>query len=976
LKRSGAPEPQKMNPPQLRQATKPVDAANAPDRDSSRTTVQRWLSDMSTADMIGQMSQIDINMLLEDDDHGGRRLNGTAVDRWIGEVGIGSVFNCPSGDGVMWTARQFREAAIALNGAALAHGRPPVIWGLDSVHGANYVRGAIVAPQPINIAATFNASMARQAGELASRDTRAAGIHWLFSPLLGLALEPLWSRVYETFGEDPVLVGAMAAAMIRGIQMPDRVNKGAIPSQAAACAKHFIGYSMPRTGHDRSPAWIPTRHLYQYFVPPWQKALGEAMTVMESYSEYDGVPLVANKDALNYLLRQRLNFTSVLVTDYSEIRNLADWHHVAESTTEAIMYSLREGTVDMSMIPWDADEFASSIVAGLQSQRLTEERIQTSAGRVLRLKHDLRMLDEKLTIVNPNLDLVGTDEDAVLPMVQDSIVLAKNQLGLLPLDPTKPLKIHVTGPTANSLRLQSGGWTHQWQGSPEDLFTYGSTVWNSVRQESAQWTVTYSCGVDILGNDCDDSDETPFDESVIDQVMHWVGLTPTNSIVKAVEEAKGVDITIVCVGEEAYTEKPGDIRSLDLPDGQNDLISAIRRNTDTKIILVFFGGRPRLLSRMVDQSDAVVLAFLPGPSGGPAIANILTGRVNPNGRLPITYPSAIDGGGVPYWHAVTDMCTQDEEGVLMPHYQYVKCRVQFPFGHGLSYTSFEYRNFSAIGGIDADLHATVTVTNTGSISGADTVMFFTFDVFRHTTPEYKRLRAFEKVFLKAGESSTIKITVPVDDLRFVGSHDDRHYVLDPSMISYLGVGHDTDCRKAGEIPNPDENDRCVRLTSQAPSKPYNEACEAACLLWMNAGDCNRVMTSRQCESLCMDAGDDGWGWNYVNCLESAMYRLTKDGSGKDQCRTLTFLCRDVFRTDAMSSGAIFESQGGSSLPPAKQENGSFGFWLALVSAVLTSFMMMQLIRGKLAGQGRRQRGNDERFNGIQFTTIKNDNRLE
>jgi len=980
--------------------------------------VQRYLKNMDLSGMIGQMSQIDINLLLEDFQDT-KRLNREKVVRYVGEMGIGSVLNSPAD--VAWTARQYREAAIELNQVASDYQHPPIIWGLDSVHGANYIKGAILSPQPMNIAATFNTTMARQAGKLASRDTRAAGIHWLFSPLLGLAVEPRWSRVYETFGEDPVLVGAMAAAMIAGIQEPEDKEDGAavVPSRAAACAKHFVGYSMPRTGHDRSPAWIPTRHLYQYFVPPWRTALTKSgsssssflppRTVMESYSETDGVPMARNPVTLQYLLRQRLQFDGVLVTDYEEIRNLHSWHHVVATDPEAVAVSLAQTSIDMSMIPWEADGFATSIVAAVQQRRLAEDRLRASAERVLRLKRDLRMLDdggdvpkETITIANnPNLDLVGTDEAAVYPMVQDSLVLAKNAQNWLPLDRTASLKVHVTGPTANSLSSQTGGWSGQWQGFPsEDWFTYGGTVWDSLSVESDQWHVTYSCGVDVLGQECQDPDETDPEENYIDRVKHWAGLTPTNSIAMAVEAAKDADVTVICVGEEAYTEKPGDIRSLLLPQGQYDLVHAIQRNADhTRILLVYFGGRPRLLSDMVDGADAVLLGFLPGPSAGSAVADVLTGRVNPSGRLPLTYPAAQDGGGVPYWRAVTDQCTRGE-GPL-PHWDYGPCPVQWPFGHGLSYTSFSYSDLSAIGGIDEDLQLRVTVTNDGTRAGADTVLFFTFDDWRGTTPEYKRLRAFEKVFLAAGESTTIQKTVPIDELRFVGPHDDYHYVLDPHMISYLGVGPYTDCRIRDDNHNPDENDLCVRLQSQAPDKPYVASCEAACDLWKESScaEAFNLGDNRQCLEMCqairptmggVSASDPegGWGWNYVRCLESVVWGMQQQQQTSGEkgpstsCWMMTQLCRDVFQTGQLTSsgsGTVSAGINGSAASGCldASQRGTLAYWLALLSALITSMVIAKLMGGTLCQRKSRQRGgsDEERFNGIQFTTIRN-NRLD
>lgn len=769
--------------------------------------------------------------------------------------------------------------------------------------------------------------------------------------------------MYETFGEDPKLVAAMASSMIDGIQ---EIDNSSVPSRAAACAKHFIGYSAPRTGHDRSPAWVPTRHLYQYFVPPWKNP--KYMTVMESYSETDGVPMVANRQTTKYLLRQQLGFTGVLVTDYEEIRNLHNWHHVSKSDDEAVIHSLSEGSVDMSMIPWDANGFTKAVSTAVQNNRLPRSRVEESAGRVLQLKKDLRMFDEQITIVDPNLDLVGTDRDAVLPIVQDSIVLTENKGSALPLDPNSPLRVHVTGPTANSLRSQAGGWTGQWQGAADSWFTYGDTVWDSIQSISA-WTTSYSCGVDILGKECEDPDEKHVDENLIDQFKHWAGLTPTTSMAKTLQDAKDADVTIVCVGEEPNTEKPGDIRSLSLPAGQNDLIHALHRNTETKIVLVYFGGRPRLLPA-VDEVDAVIIGFLPGPDGGSAVTDVITGRVNPSGRLPLTYPLFDDGGGVPYFHSVTDQCTEDT-GDVLPHYNYVPCDVQWPFGHGMSYTSFDFTDFTAQGGIDDDLNMTVTILNSGSRAGAIPVMFFTFDESRLVTPEYKRLRAFRKVFLEAGSKATISVTVPVDELKFIGPHDDHHAILDPDMVSYVGVGHKTDCRLRDDKNNPDENQLCVKLQRKGPQTPYVPSCEAACDVWTSTACSSEFgLSTDSCRNLCMSTGADGWGWNYVHCIESVAWGLSRQEKSSSPCWKLRSICRDILQTGPLNEygdGLISGPVPGNACINGPPGLGQTSSWLAVLVAVVTSTLMMLLIRGRFSSpKAPRCVVEEERYGGIQL----------
>jgi beta-glucosidase len=620
--------------------------------------VQRLLSRMSVNDKIGQMAQVDINVLCEDDpnESGKRRLSDEKLRTALGENGVGSVLNYIQGR--PFTPREIRHAVIQIQAVVKNYSRPPVIWGLDSVHGANYVHGAVVTPQPINIAATFNTSFAYAAGKLSSRDTRAVGINWLFAPLMGIAIEPRWSRVYETFGEDPTVVALMGAQFIAGIQQVSQ-ETNSTPSAAAACAKHFIGYSAPHTGHDRAPSWIPTRHLYQYFLPPWRKAIMEqnVLTVMESYTEIDGVPNVANPNTLRYLLRQQLGFEGVLVTDYQEILNLNKFHHISRNDNDAVIHSLREGSVDMSMIPHSEVDFRDSINQGIGNGTLFEERIHQSAERVLRLKAKLNMFQEELTMDNnADLDKIGQQQDVQdsLDMASQSIVLVKNEMGTLPLDLSKDSpKILLTGPTIHSLVYQTGGWTGEWQGVPlsdsDKYFTYGVTVLDAMTATFSKQNVKYTCGVDILGRQCEDAlnDEEEFEgnsNGVMDQVngaygtlKSWVGFgpqEPSSSMAKAAALATSADVVVIGIGEEAYAEKPGDLpdRSMDLAtvrsgetfvdclliamvphmvcrfvdeQGQYELVSLVKQNTNAKIVLVYFGGRPRLMRQIV--VSAVVL---------------------------------------------------------------------------------------------------------------------------------------------------------------------------------------------------------------------------------------------------------------------------------------------------------------------------------------------------------------------------------
>ena len=590
---------------------------------------------------VGQMVQMDISMLLTTTEP--IQLDQDLLDEYIGERGVGSVLN----NHYLWKAADYRREVIRIQQTALKYNRPPVIWGLDSVHGANYVLDAVVTPQPINLAASFNKSLAFEAGKLASRDTRRAGIPWLFSPLLGLSWNPFWSRVYETFGEDPLLVGDMAESMIQGIQLVnnDGEGEGLLPSRAAASAKHYVGYSDPHNGHDRAPSSIPMRHLYQYFLLPWRKALlgsnsvgSRPMTVMESYTEIDGVPNVANRRTLDNILRKELNYTDgMVVTDYNEITNLERWHHIAKDTKDAVLVAMVEGTIDMSMMGnlndvhsfFDAmEEFLTLDEEDGTTAQTLRERVRKSASKVMKLKRDLNMFEESFRL-EPLLEdeesSYPTQQDiaTVLEMTRQSIVMTKNEKNVLPLindgpeggNPKAPLKLLVTGPTSDSLSFQAGGWTGEWQGvnsnKERKWFTSEGykTVLNALIDDSDKFEVTHECGVDIMGNHCrnDIEDQESMEngrenKNLFDVVRGWIHSGGTsNSGASASSSSGQLDAIVVCLGEENYAEKPGDIVDLRLPQGQYDLVKALNevKSSNTKIILVYFGGRPRLLADVV-----------------------------------------------------------------------------------------------------------------------------------------------------------------------------------------------------------------------------------------------------------------------------------------------------------------------------------------------------------------------------------------
>jgi beta-glucosidase len=490
--------------------------------------IEDMISSLTLQQQINQMAQIDVNLLFQGD------LDGQ-IAYFIGEQAYGSILV----DNVYVDAPYFNEVMSKVQKVAKANNLPPVLPAIDAVHGANTIKNAILFPQQINLGCTFNPEYAKYSGKITARDTLASGFSWLYSPIIGLGIQSLWGRVFETFGEDPHLVGKMGTKLVEGIQENGK---------SAACVKHFVGYSDPRDGHDRAPSWIPTRHLYQYFVRPWRDVIDNAkpLSVMESYTEYDGVPNVANQFSLQTLLREDLGFEGVLVSDYHEVENLFGFHHVAVDNNEAVMMALVEGSLDVSMIPWDFWSWSDGVMAainevnGTKSQGVIKERIKQSLRRILKMKHDLGMFDEDTYVESAkDLDLIGDPEvrKEALKIARESIVLAKNNYMTLPVairdgigrEIDKKIKVHVTGPSSDSLPYQCGGWTIHWQGANNNgEFSYGRTVLDAAK-DNDKWEVTSSCGVDINGASCEDE-----------------------NLDSLVAERKEADYIIVCIGEENH----------------------------------------------------------------------------------------------------------------------------------------------------------------------------------------------------------------------------------------------------------------------------------------------------------------------------------------------------------------------------------------------------------------------------------------
>jgi len=685
---------------------------------------------MTSADLIGQMAQIDISVLMTDD----LELDEDVVRKYA-KLRVGSYLNSPLTNGpingtYLWTAEKWREVVTRIQEITMEeNGGHPMIYGVDSVHGAIFVRGAAIFGQQINGAASFRPDLVYEQGRITARDTLAAGIPWIFGPILGISRNPLWPRTFETFGEDPYLDSVMADAIVRGLQ-----SNGS----TAACMKHWIVYTKTPSGHDKDAVTVSDYDLLNYFLPPFKSAVDAGvLSAMENYISVNGVPLVSNTKLMNGLLRDDLGWDGMMVTDYAEIDQLADFHRVARTYEEATRISLTRASVDMSMIATD-DSFMNGTTALLQQSPQYLSRVKASARRVVKLKLQLGLYDNPVP-GEANLALLGNENDTAtaLELARESVVLLKNNASVLPL--AEDASVFLTGHAADDIGLQCGGWTIEWQGyaGHNELYPLGSTVKDNIET--------------ITGNS---SSVTYFNG------LNYTGEYSEADLATAMEYASNAEFTIAVIGEGPYAEKPGDIDDLALPAGQIEYVKQLA-STGTKVVVVLFEGRPRLLGDLTDYAFSIIDGLLACEMGGQAVAEILYGKVNPSGRMPITYPKDPANVEMVYNHPVTTMCENSTE---TPYY----CENEWDFGTGLSYTEFAYSAVTlskdTIQDSSESITISVDVTNSGSMAGKETVMLFLIQPFRSlNVPEMKQLKKFSKISLEVGETQTVQFTLTADD---------------------------------------------------------------------------------------------------------------------------------------------------------------------------------------------------------------------
>jgi len=709
-------------------------------------SIDSLLKMMNTEEKVGQMSQVDLGVVAVGDICNLKNPQALDIDKLklaIAKYKVGSILNvgCGSGTIAMDNWRQIIDAIQNTNNQ-FSRLKIPVLYGIDAIHGANYTMGATLFPQEIGQAATWNPQLVEQANAISAYETRASAIPWNFSPVLDLGRQPLWSRFFETYGEDVFLAKTMARSAVNGLQGSNTDN----PYKVSACMKHFLGYSFPLSGKDRTPAWISDRELREYFVPTFQQAINAgAKTVMINSGDINGTPVHANYDILTGLLRHELGFTGVAVTDWEDIYKLVSVHHVATDKKEAVKMAIMAG-IDMSMTPNDF-QFNELLLELVNEGGVPLSRIDEAVTRILKLKKDLGLFNQPFYPLSMYPKFGSLEfSDVSYKAACESVTLLKNKDGLLPLE-NKEEKIFVCGPAANSLNLLNGAWTHTWQGVDATYNTKNKkTILESLISNYSKKGVSYSLGasLDSLG-----------DMNVI------------------ISEAKSSDKIIICLGEKPCTEIPGNIDELELSDAQKQLVLALA-TLKKPIILVCCFNRPRIIHDIVEKVDAILYGYLPGDEGGRAIADCIVGKVNPSGRLPFTYPMA-SNAIVHYDHKASE--DQDND------FSQNAYRPEFDFGFGLSYTQFQYSSFKFSDTILNNTDSIVlnfSITNSGSKNGMEVAQLYYKDMVASITPSVKKLTNFQKIALNPGETKELRFIMHKEDFSFIDKNLKR--ITEPGAI--------------------------------------------------------------------------------------------------------------------------------------------------------------------------------------------------
>ena len=703
--------------------------------------VEQTLKKLTLEEKIGQMMELVTDLFGANDKNGVFYIDEHKTDSILSRYKIGSILNAPNTCAP--TAKQWEKYIAQIQKISMKRIGIPCVFGLDQNHGSTYTQGGTLFPQNINVAATFNREIARRSAEATAYETRAVSVPWTYSPTVDLGRDARWPRIWENFGEDCYLSSEMGKAMVYGFQGEDPNNIDQY--HIATSMKHFMGYGVPWTGKDRTPAYISPADLREKHFAPFLAGLqAGALTVMVNSASVNGMPMHANKDILTGWLKEETGWDGVLITDWADINNLYTREMVAKDKKDALRIAINAG-IDMIMEPYSCDA-CGYLVELVKEGKIPMSRIDDACRRVLRMKYRLDLFKNPTQKLK-NYPKFGGEEFAKLALegATESMVLLKNESNILPLQHGK--KILLTGPNANQMRCLDGGWSYTWQGHRADEFAGKyNTIYEAFCNEYGKENVILNQGV-----------------TYNEKGKYWEENEP--QIQGAVAAAKDADVIVACIGENSYTETPGNLTDLWLSENQRNLVKALAQ-TGKPVILVLNEGRPRLIADIEPLAQGIVNILIPGNMGGDALANLVSGKSNFSGKMPYTYPKEINS------LANYDFKKSEEVGTMEGAYDYnAKITQQWGFGYGLSYTSYKYSNLKVSqsdfrhGDI---IKVSVDVKNTGKVAGKESVLLFSSDLIASMVPDGRRLRAFDKVELQPGETKTMIFELKADDLAFVG----------------------------------------------------------------------------------------------------------------------------------------------------------------------------------------------------------------
>lgn len=706
--------------------------------------IQNWLKKMTIEEKIGQMCEITIDVVtdFEASQKDGFTLNKAKLDTVIGKYKVGSLLNVPLS--IAQPKEKWAEAIRQIQELSMKEIGIPCIYGVDQIHGTTYTLDGTLFPQGVNMGATFNRDLVKREAEISAYETKAGCIPWTFAPVVDLGRDPRWSRMWENYGEDCYVNAEMGKASVIGFQGEDPNHIGKY--NVAACMKHYMGYGVPVSGKDRTPSSISRSDMREKHFAPYLAAVRQgALSVMVNSGVDNGMPFHANREFLTQWLKEDLNWDGLVVTDWADINNLCTRDHIAATKKEAIKIAINAG-IDMSMVPYEVS-FCDYLKELVQEGEVPMSRIDDAVARVLRLKYRLGLFDKPYWSTEDYPEF-GSKAfvDVALQAAEESEVLLKNEGGILPL--AKGTKILLAGPNANSMRCLNGGWSYSWQGHRADECAQAyNTIYEALCNKFGKENILYEPGVTYAPYKNDN---------------WWEENTP--EIDKPVAAAQNADVIIACIGENSYCETPGNLTDLNLSANQQDLVKALAE-TGKPVILILNEGRPRLIKDIEPLAKAVINIMLPGNYGGDALANLLAGDANFSAKMPYTYPRHINA------LATYDYKPCENIGQMSGNYNYDSVMdIQWPFGFGLSYTTYKYSNLKvdkAQFTADDELTFTVDVTNTGSVAGKESVLLYSKDLVASSTPDNIRLRNFEKISLNPGETKTVTMKLKGSDLAFV-----------------------------------------------------------------------------------------------------------------------------------------------------------------------------------------------------------------